>query len=137
LRFAEEESHKPGTGQALAAARDEHGNLPASAVKALLEQGDPGALAALTTLGTWLGKAAASLDAVLDPEIFVIGGGVASAGDHLVNPIREAFLANMSARGFRPEPEFRIAEMLNDAGVIGAADLARIHFDESLPRAQR
>jgi glucokinase len=137
LRFAEEESRKPGTGDALAAARDADGNLPPAAVKSLLEQGDPGALAALTTLGTWLGKAAASLDAVLDPEIFVIGGGVASAGEHLVNPNREAFLANMSARGFRPEPEFRIAEMLNDAGVIGAADLARIHLDESLPRAQR
>jgi glucokinase len=137
LRFAEEESLKPGTGDALAAAKDTNGVLPASAVKGLLEAGDPGALAALATLGSWLGKAAANLSAVLDPQVFVIGGGVAAAGEALVEPIRESYLANVAARGFHPEPEFRVAEMLNDAGVIGAADLARIHFDDSVPRAQR
>jgi glucokinase len=137
LRYAEEESLKPGTGDALAAAKDENGTLPAAAVKELLEAGDPGALAALGTLGTWLGKTAASLDSVLDPQVFVIGGGVAAAGEALVDPIRESFRVNMAARGFRPEPEFRVAEMLNDAGVIGAADLARIHLDESVPRASR
>ena len=137
LRFAEDESLKPVTGDALAAAKDAQGNLPAAAVKELLEAGDPGALLALGTLGEWLGKAAASIDSVLDPQVFVIGGGVAAAGDALVEPIRASFRANMAARGFRPEPEFRVAEMLNDAGVIGAADLARIHLDESLPRAQR
>ena len=137
MRFAEDESLKPVTGDALAAARDAQGNLPAAAVKELLEAGDPGALLALGTLGEWLGKAAASIDSVLDPQVFVIGGGVAAAGDALVEPIRASFRSNMAARGFRPEPEFRVAEMLNDAGVIGAADLARIHLDESLPRAQR
>jgi glucokinase len=137
LRFAEEESQKSGTGDALAAAKDDDGNLPAQAVKELLEAGDVGALAALATLGAWLGKAASSIDSVLDPQVFVIGGGVASAGEALLDPIRESFRANMAARGYRPEPEFRVAEMLNDAGVVGAADLARIHLDESLPRAQR
>ena len=137
LRFAEEESRKPGTGDALAAAQDSAGNLPPEAVKNLLASGDPGALAALGTLADWLGKAAASLCAVLDPQVFVVGGGVAAAGERLVRPIQESFQRNMPARGFRPEPEFRVAEMLNDAGVIGAADLARIHFDESLPRSSR
>ncbi len=137
LRFAEEESRKPGTGDSLAAAQDSAGNLPPEAVKNLLASGDPGALAALDTLADWLGKAAASLCAVLDPQVFVVGGGVAAAGERLVRPIQESFQRNMPARGFRPEPEFRVAEMLNDAGVIGAADLARIHFDESLPRSSR
>lgn len=137
LRFAEEESLKPGTGDALAAAKNADGVLPPQAVKELLEQEDPGALAALATVGMWLGRAAASLNAVLDPQVFVIGGGVATAGELIVGPIRESFLANMSARGVRPTPEFRVAEMLNDAGVVGAADLARIHFDDSLPRSQR
>ena len=137
LRFAQEQALIPETGAALAAARDTDGVVPSDAVKRLLESGDPGALAALDTLAQWLGKAVASLDAVLDPQVFVIGGGVAAAGDRLVAPIREAFRAEMSAHGFRPEPEFRVAEMLNDAGVIGAADLARIHLDESLPRSAR
>jgi glucokinase len=97
--------------------------------KALLEAGDPQALEALNTLGTWLGVAAASLSAVLDPQLFVIGGGVSVAGDLLLKPMRHAYLENLSARGFHPEPEFRTAVLVNDAGVVGAADLARRHAE--------
>jgi glucokinase len=64
---------------------------------------------------------------VLDPQMFVFGGGVAQAGDLLLEPIRAAYLENLPARGYHPEPEFRIAELVNDAGVVGAADLARVH----------
>jgi glucokinase len=77
-----------------------------------------------------MGIACASLSAVLDPQVFVIGGGVAAAGEHLLNPIRESFLANVSAKGYHPEPEFRIAELVNDAGVVGAADLARKYAEK-------
>jgi glucokinase len=59
--------------------------------------------------------------------VYVIGGGVAAAGDHFLSPIKESFLSNLSAQGYHPEPEFRIAELVNDAGVVGAADLARKH----------
>ncbi|MDH6532844.1 glucokinase [Aurantimicrobium minutum] len=107
--------------------REETGNpdLTAEQGKHLLEGGDRAGWRAVTTLGTWLGTACASISAVLDPEVYVIGGGVAAAGDRLLEPIREAFRENLSARGFHPEPEFRIAELVNDAGVVGAADLAR------------
>jgi glucokinase len=72
-----------------------------------------------------LGRGCASIAAVLDPQIFVIGGGVASAGAALLDPVRASFQREMSARGFHPEPDFAIAELVNDAGVVGAADLAR------------
>jgi glucokinase len=91
--------------------------------------GDPGALAALRQLGDWLGQACASLGAVLDPQLFVFGGGVAQAGELLLDPIRQAYLENLPARGFHPVPEFKIAELVNDAGVVGAADLARIRAE--------
>jgi glucokinase len=65
---------------------------------------------------------------VLDPQVFVFGGGVAIAGELLLEPIRESFRQNLPARGYHPEPEFVIAELVNDAGVVGAADLARIHL---------
>ena len=81
--------------------------------------GDGGALAALRQLGHALGQGCASLGAVLDPQLFVIGGGVAQAGELLLEPIRTAYLEH-------PEPEFRIAELVNNAGVVGAADLARV-----------
>ncbi len=64
---------------------------------------------------------------MLDPQLFVFGGGVAQAGELLLGPIRLAYLENLPARGFHPEPEFTIAELVNDAGVVGAADLARLH----------
>ena len=42
-----------------------------------------------------------------------------------LEPIREAFHAHLPARGFHPEPDFVIATLGNDAGMVGAADLAR------------
>ena len=79
----------------------------------------------LGELGQWLGETVASLTAVLDPEVVVIGGGVSAAGDLLLDPIRKAYLENLPARGFRPELSVKAAEFVNDAGVIGAADLVR------------
>ena len=77
-------------------------------------------------MGEWIGQAIASLTAVLDPEIVVIGGGVSAAGDLLLEPIRKTYLANLPARGYRPELKIKTAEFVNDAGVVGAADLVRL-----------
>ena len=126
-RMANELADAGGIGQVLADVRSRNGSLTGSDISALIMAGDPGALAALRQLGDWLGQACASLGAVLDPQLFVFGGGVAQAGELLLEPIRLAYLENLPARGFHPEPEFKIAELVNDAGVVGAADLARLH----------
>lgn len=126
-RMANELADAGGIGQALADARRRTGSLNGADISELIMAGDPGALAALRQLGDWLGQACASLGAVLDPQLFVFGGGVAQAGELLLEPIRLAYLENLPARGYHPEPEFRIAEFVNDAGVVGAADLARLH----------
>ncbi|WP_243062873.1 ROK family glucokinase [Humibacter sp. RRB41] len=126
-RYANELADQGGIGQALADARSRKGKLGGHDISDLIQVGDPGALAALRQLGDWLGQASASLGAVLDPQMFVFGGGVAQAGELLLDPIRQAYLENLPARGYHPEPEFRIAELVNDAGVVGAADLARLH----------
>jgi glucokinase len=129
-RMANELADAAGIGQPLADVRARKGTLTGNDISELILAGDPGALAALRQLGDWLGQACASLAAVLDPQMFVFGGGVAQAGELLLEPIRNAFLENLPARGYHPEPEFRIAELVNDAGVVGAADLARIHVAE-------
>ena len=129
LRMANEIADAGGIGRGLAAARAERGTLTGPDVAELMVADDPGALKALRELGTWLGQACASLSAVLDPQVFVFGGGVAVAGDLLLDPIREAYLSHLPARGFHPEPEFVIAQLVNDAGVVGAADLARLHSE--------
>ena len=130
LRMANEIADVGGVGLALAEARATHGALDGSIVGELIASGDPGALHALEQLGHWLGQACASLSAVLDPQLFVFGGGVAASGDLLLDPVREAFHQHLPARGFHPEPEFVIAELVNNAGVVGAADLARIHSQQ-------
>jgi glucokinase len=106
----------------------EAGKLTGLEVYQAILEGDAGALRILGELGSWLGQAIGSLVAVLDPEVVVIGGGVSAAGDLLLDPIREAYLAHLPARGYRPELKITAAEFVNDAGVVGAADLVRVAF---------
>lgn len=87
--------------------------------------GDPFAVEQLASLGRWLGEGIASLTAVLDPAVVVIGGGVSEAGDLLLGPARAAFGSQLTGRGHRPVLEIRKARLGNRAGLIGAADLAR------------
>jgi glucokinase len=128
LRMANEIADVGGIGLGLAEARRVSGALDGSIVGTLIASGDAGALRALEQLGHWLGQACASLSAILDPEVFVFGGGVSVAGDLLLNPIRDSYRENLPARGYHPEPAFVIAELVNDAGVVGAADLARLRL---------
>jgi glucokinase len=125
-RMAGELADAGGIGQNLARVRATKGRLDGADIGALIDADDPGAIAALRMLGDYLGQACASLGAILDPQMFVFGGGVSSAGEKLLEPIRVAYLENLPARGYHPEPEFRTAELVNDAGVVGAADLARL-----------
>lgn len=127
LRTATElvESGDPA-GNRLAELKAENGKLTGAEVYQALTEGDPGALTLLVDLASWLGQAIASLSAILDPEIVVIGGGVSQAGEILLSPVREAFRKYAPAGGFRPELAIVTAEFVNDAGVVGAADLARV-----------
>lgn len=87
--------------------------------------GDPLAIELLAEVGRWVGEGSATVAALLDPEMVVVGGGVAAAGDLLLGPAREAFGTHLSARGYRPEARIELAAMGNEAGIVGAADLAR------------
>jgi glucokinase len=99
--------------------------LTGSLITAAAQEGDPLATELLGNLGRWIGIGAASIAALLDPELIVIGGGVAAAGGLLLGPAREGFEEQLSARGYRPEARIELARFGNDAGIIGAADLAR------------
>jgi glucokinase len=87
--------------------------------------GDTFSLEHLAGVGRWLGEGIASLAAVLDPAVVVIGGGVSAAGELLLDPVRRAFAAQLTGRGHRPMLEIRKARLGNRAGLIGAADLTR------------
>ncbi|MEG9225583.1 ROK family protein [Aeromicrobium sp. Sec7.5] len=90
----------------------------------LANQDDPAACALLAEFGRDLGEGIATLVAVIDPEVIVIGGGVAEAGDHLLDPVRAGLAAFLTGGTERPGPKVVAAELGNQAGLVGAADLA-------------
>lgn len=86
--------------------------------------GEPRGLQAVTQTGRWLGRGLATLAAVLDPDRFVIGGGVAAAGELLLRPAREELAAHLPGRRHRPVPDVVVARLGNRAGWLGAAGTA-------------
>lgn len=102
-----------------------NGELTGHEVFQAMLEGDRAAIGLLQDAASYLGQAIGTMVAVLDPQVVVIGGGLSETGDLILDPIKEAYLRNLPARGYRPELEVKIASFSNQAGVIGAADLAR------------
>jgi glucokinase len=96
------------------------------AVTQAAREGEAGALSCFELVGSWLGHGLADLAAILDPGCFVIGGGVSEADEMLLGPTRAAYENSLTGRAYRQFAEVRLAELGPDAGLIGAADLARI-----------
>ena len=88
-------------------------------------EGDTAARDSFREIGEWLGHGMADLSSLLDPEVFVVAGGVSETGELLGVPVQEAFKKNLVASDYRSEPPILIAKLGNSAGLIGAADLAR------------
>lgn len=95
-------------------------------VSQLAAEGDELAVELLRELGEWIGRGCATLASTLDPALFVVGGGVVAAGDFLLEPARTQFEASLPALELRPVAPIVAAQMGNDAGIVGAAALARI-----------
>jgi glucokinase len=89
--------------------------------------GDRGALGVLEELGWWVALGLANLVTVVDPDRFVIGGGLVSAGELLLKPTREAFATLLEGGPARPAIEIEGAALGERAGAIGAALATRIH----------
>lgn len=87
-------------------------------------RGDDVAARILAEVGRRLGEGIAGLVNILDPEVVVVGGGAALAGELLLEPARAAFRDAVEAPDHRPEVPILAAELGNDAGAVGAAALA-------------
>jgi len=105
-------------------------NLTGPLITAAARDGDPTARELLAEIGNWLGVGIANLAAAFDPGMFVIGGGVSTADELLLASARETFKRQLAGRGYRPEARIVVAQLGNDAGLIGAADLARGSAEE-------
>lgn len=90
------------------------------------KEGEQLALEVFDDVSRWLGLGLANLSAILDPGCYIIGGGLAAAGELLLAPARQAFSGALSGRGHRPLAKIKLVQLGNEAGVVGAADLARL-----------
>ena len=124
-RTHEEAATDPASAALLRRAGGRVEDVTGAMITEAAEEGDAFARARLAELGRWLGEGIASLCTVLDPGVIVVGGGVSAAGDLLLAPVREAYDTQVVGKGHRPFARILKAELGNDAGVIGAADLAR------------
>lgn len=94
------------------------------------EAGDPGAAADLAELGSRLGAGIGSLVNIFNPEVVIVGGGFANAGELLLGPAREALAVEALPL---PREVVRVvaAELGPDAGMVGAALVAFEALDGS------
>lgn len=87
------------------------------------EAGDAFALSVVDKFAYYLGFACANLGSTLNPAAIVIGGGVSAAGEFLRSKV-ETYFQKYSFSTVRDSTKIKLAELGNDAGIIGAASLA-------------
>jgi glucokinase len=115
-------------GSVLGAMAADGRTIDGRAVTEAALDGDETAVGVFDLVGTRLGVALTSFANIFEPEVFVIGGGVIAAGDLLLEPAR----TELRARALPPMRDTPVvaAEMGPDAGMIGAAAMARIELEE-------
>jgi glucokinase len=90
--------------------------------------GDTDALALLDVYARDVALGFAGLANILDPELIVVSGGLVDLGDLLLDPLRAAFTGRLEGAAHRPPVPIVPAQLGDQAGVIGAAALARDLF---------
>jgi glucokinase len=114
---------------ALGIAHDQGEGITGRTVTEAALAGDETARGVVATAGRHLGVALADFANIFEPDVIVIGGGVSAAGDVLLDPARE----ELRTRALPPmnKTEVRLAELGPDAGMIGAAAMARMELEKS------
>ncbi len=122
---AAESNPDSALGKLLAEGEDVDGKAATVAAQA----GDETAIEVFELVGERLGVALASYANIFEPEVIVIGGGVIAAGDLLLDPARR----ELESRALRPMSRTPVvaAELGADAGMIGAAAMARIELEKA------
>lgn len=103
------------------AMRDLGDDITAKDVFDLAKAGDEGAVNVVKKMGRYLGTAMSSIAVVVNPQAFIIGGGVSKAGQYLLDAIKGVYRETC----FSPcgDAAVHLAELGNDAGMYGAAAL--------------
>jgi glucokinase len=103
-------------------------NITAKTVIDLARGGDDIAIHLFHRYCRYLAIGINTIISFLDPEMVVLGGGVSHAGAFLLDTVR-AKIPSLLMFKTMPYADIRLAELGNDAGIIGSAMLARISFE--------
>lgn len=117
VRMAKKRIAESGDATALRTLSD----ITAKDIFDLAKTGDRVACELVDMLGTYLAAALSHVAATVDPQVFVIGGGVSKAGPILIEAIERHYNDNLLFA--LKNKEFRLAELGNDAGIFGSARL--------------
>lgn len=98
--------------------------LSAKAIFDCAKEGDALANELVEQLGRYLGIACSHVAAVVDPEVFVIGGGVSKAGEIIIDVTKKNYEKNVMFA--LKNKEFKLAELGNDAGMYGCVKMVLI-----------
>ena len=107
------------------------GGKPAREVVEGVIAGEPRALAVFNELIHELALGLCTVIILFKPEVIAIGGGISAAGEYLLNGIREKVVAHQGGRSQSYDVEqIKLAVHGNNAGMIGAAVLAKLYLQE-------
>jgi glucokinase len=96
-------------------------------VQQAAREGDADSLAVIDEFGRWVALGLVNLTNALDPEMFVLGGGLAMGADLYLGPIRQWFGELIYQPELRALPAIEFASWQERAGAVGAALLHRAH----------
>jgi glucokinase len=119
-------AENPGASPTLArlAARESRG-ITGRHVANAARNGDLLAQRAMTDLARWLGEGLALVADVFDPELVVIGGGVSGSAPLFLDEAREHYAGVVTGGRYRPLARVRPAQLGEQGGIVGAAQLVR------------
>ncbi|MCB0978299.1 MAG: ROK family protein [Acidimicrobiales bacterium] len=123
-RLAREAAESGNASRLLELAGGEIGEVKGELVTRAAAEGDEEALAVIREFAWWVALGIANLVNVLDSELVVIGGGLADAGDLLLDPVRSAYRDLVLGADHRDEVPIVVAKLGSRAGAWGAALLA-------------
>lgn len=125
-RLAREAAVGRRLGRVVALAGGDAEHVRGEHVQAAAREGDTDALQVIDAFGRWVALGLANLTNILDPQVFVLGGGLAAAADLYLSPIQAWFARLLYSPDLRPHPKLVFAELGERAGAVGAALLGDV-----------
>ncbi len=123
VHIARDQAEEYAGNSELKKSLDNGADITSKDVFDLAKENDPLALRVVDEVCYYLGLASANIGALTNPEYIVIGGGVSAAGSFLLDRVAKNF-SDFAFSTVKNSTKLKLAELGNDAGLIGAASLA-------------